>query len=788
MNFYKLSPLINISDMYARKRKLEQNKVFISMPYSEIYKKINREKDFMVQVASTFIDATPISYLWLLEIMQDMSRYNQRDYEYIALFFAENCLLYYHDMDSVLEEVETSNINDQTKTSIKRYIEYISKLDRLIFNHESILKRFDLYSIFDSTGYKYKIIVTICQWINTYNYPDIVKIKLCIDEFFILNHFNEKIELEIPDSVFIIVLFYMIQSANDGINITSYLDEANLHLKQYTDDSINTNRLRSIDNIEYLKHPRLLNEINPKDVDIDDIIDIFIFLYVYAEVFNLEDTNFNHCIGNLLSNVQRDIILEGVKFMSDKIETKIFIDTEEKNFADDIIVTTIATTGEEILDTDIDTKELAQIKHFANDILKTADDSIRNQPPISLTKEGEYGSIEAISIENFTDYVDEDGRIRVLISRYRVDKESFIDNYDRAKEYIRYLVNMLNNRISNQKYCVQIIASFTMLDIYLVSTYTVNLDIDVNKDFNDTTYREIFNIKRYADEFSDLAKKYKNEIENILFILNSPDNHLAEIIEINDFKAINDIICIIFGTNEIMEPFMQNIRNKNKSFVKKAAMNDIYNNTKPLDYKPSLEIVGFAISELNKILTDYNVVKEGNILNSVQLAWQGIKSKAKSLSAKQKEMTRDMDMSFNGFMRSMKKALTGDRREQIIRGEVCPSLSKIINGSIALIVSGVVTGSLAVPAIGAFAWLALSKHVTNKEVGMIVDEIDIELKVLDREVQKAENSGSSSKYRKLLTIQKKLLRERQRIQYKYALGGKSIRPISYLNKGVATND
>ena len=92
----------------------------------------------------------------------------------------------------------------------------------------------------------------------------------------------------------------------------------------------------------------------------------------------------------------------------------------------------------------------------------------------------------------------------------------------------------------------------------------------------------------------------------------------------------------------------------------------------------------------------------------------------------------------------------------------------------ALAVVGVAAQSIYVPALAAVAGFALSKHTEKKERALILDEIDIELKVLDRELQKAESSGSSKKYRTLLTIQKNLQRERQRIYYGLASKGKRI--------------
>ena len=58
----------------------------------------------------------------------------------------------------------------------------------------------------------------------------------------------------------------------------------------------------------------------------------------------------------------------------------------------------------------------------------------------------------------------------------------------------------------------------------------------------------------------------------------------------------------------------------------------------------------------------------------------------------------------------------------------------------------------------------------RKEKSLLLDEIDIELKVVDKELQMAENSGNMKKYRKLMTMQKKLQRERSRIRYGVKVG------------------
>ena len=57
---------------------------------------------------------------------------------------------------------------------------------------------------------------------------------------------------------------------------------------------------------------------------------------------------------------------------------------------------------------------------------------------------------------------------------------------------------------------------------------------------------------------------------------------------------------------------------------------------------------------------------------------------------------------------------------------------------------------------------------------MIYDEIDTELKVVEKELQLAENDGNMKKYRFLLQYQKKLARERQRIKYGLKVHGRDI--------------
>ena len=173
-------------------------------------------------------------------------------------------------------------------------------------------------------------------------------------------------------------------------------------------------------------------------------------------------------------------------------------------------------------------------------------------------------------------------------------------------------------------------------------------------------------------------------------------------------------------------------------------------------------------------------------INDMKLAWTGVKGKLKNLSAKEKEFSRDLDMEFNHLCKSIESGLTVDHREEIITGQVKRSLSKAIKilmtwagvgatvgtaaGGFSLAPIGAATTAI----LGPIVMWAKSAMTSRKEKLLILDEIDIELQVLEREIQRAEASGSTKKYRALLTIQKNLQRRRQEIYYGLARKGRKI--------------
>lgn len=170
-------------------------------------------------------------------------------------------------------------------------------------------------------------------------------------------------------------------------------------------------------------------------------------------------------------------------------------------------------------------------------------------------------------------------------------------------------------------------------------------------------------------------------------------------------------------------------------------------------------------------------------LNSIKLYLTGLKSKVKNMSTKEKEISKNMDITFNHFASNVKNALVSDRREAIIKGSVIPSFSKSIKLMIAA--AGLTAISPPVGIISVIGGLAVSKNLTKKERVLLLDEIETELEVIDKEINLAESRNQMKRYRTLLKTKKDLQRQYQRIRYNIRVG-KDILPDSTM--GVKQSD
>lgn len=112
----------------------------------------------------------------------------------------------------------------------------------------------------------------------------------------------------------------------------------------------------------------------------------------------------------------------------------------------------------------------------------------------------------------------------------------------------------------------------------------------------------------------------------------------------------------------------------------------------------------------------------------------------------------------------MEDSMSSDRREAIIKGRIIPSFSQMCKYAIAIAAAGITFTPIGavITAIGLYG---VNKSLNYREKQMILDEIETEMKVVEKQISLAENDGDMKQYRLLLNMQKKLIRERQRIKY-----------------------
>lgn len=161
-----------------------------------------------------------------------------------------------------------------------------------------------------------------------------------------------------------------------------------------------------------------------------------------------------------------------------------------------------------------------------------------------------------------------------------------------------------------------------------------------------------------------------------------------------------------------------------------------------------------------------------SFITKLKLTLQAARGKAKDLSTKEKAMWRNLDIAASGFMKSVERAMTSDRRDAIIKGSIIPSFSKCIKAGMTVGLLSIVNPVLGI--ITAMGMIGVSKKLNDKERQLIYDEIDTELKVVDKQLDMANNDGNMKQYRFLLQYQKRLERERQRIKYGLKVHGRDI--------------
>lgn len=257
--------------------------------------------------------------------------------------------------------------------------------------------------------------------------------------------------------------------------------------------------------------------------------------------------------------------------------------------------------------------------------------------------------------------------------------------------------------------------------------------------------------------------------------------------EITDFAIASDGFLSIAKIKSIYEAEYYKLKHDSTNKLEKyVTLDTLKNNINKLN-RPYIESTDNDISEINRIAGMYLFIEALNMIDSetsspyfLEVSFNNIFNVIKNklqdamttISDKEKELCHNIDIALNGFKNKVEKCMNSDAREQVLKGSVLPSASKILKMALA---GGLVSWLIhpVVAVIGLLGYIGVSKATQNKERQLILDEIDTELEMVDRYIAAAEQRDDLKAIKNLLTTKKKLQRERLRIKYKMKQHGEA---------------
>ena len=198
----------------------------------------------------------------------------------------------------------------------------------------------------------------------------------------------------------------------------------------------------------------------------------------------------------------------------------------------------------------------------------------------------------------------------------------------------------------------------------------------------------------------------------------------------------------------------------NENVLKLDRSSSAYNTyTSPRDSMMCLA----CLNEITNIKSP-GYLNEMDFSNTIKLAINNLKKTAVKLTDKEKQVSNNIDVAASNVAKSLEQGMMNGNREAVIRGSMIPSASKCIKIALTTRVAWAVSPAIAI--IGAIGSFACAKHLQAKERQLILDDIDIELKMCERYMRQAEDEGDMKKIRQIEQIQRNLERQKQRISYK----------------------
>lgn len=309
--------------------------------------------------------------------------------------------------------------------------------------------------------------------------------------------------------------------------------------------------------------------------------------------------------------------------------------------------------------------------------------------------------------------------------------------------------------------------------------------LEVNLEFSSNLIKVVSTLNKPIKEKSklmhvDIRKEasYILALEDIVKSVSITDFNFDEVYDELDVDNIEHITNLalehsyLINKNKLAETLKEvkiDYYKKDKS-LNKYKVGTMLENCIRLLENDECDVKSFTKSNKKDVLEEYvqlyhtiQYINENKVINNLKLVQKNASNKLKKMTDKEKRASVAIDSGIDKINDNLHKAMTNKNREKVIKGSILPSASNTIKMAMA---AGIVYYVSPVTSIiGVLGTLGASKALTEVERQYILDEIDIQLKIVEKKKQMAESNNDMKSLEELLKIEQKYLREQKRIKY-----------------------
>lgn len=651
-----------------------------------------------------------------------------------------------NDISNTVEECFNNILSEAIKCK---------ECDRIINNYSKISKRFNIDKIISETAYNNDIYQSICE------------ITSCIDTYAM--NFKTKYSCALETVYYALAKNNMnyskqdiIEAVTDYFIFTSCLNESNIK------DISDVKRISVLFDESDFDCVKYLDDNN----DDDDVDDTTLNENVY-ESYGVDFYTLNE--SDLKKNVDDIIQSEKDKIEEDKKNKKV------KQMLDDF--------RKKCSKEDKASSNIPHLKNLINNIFaKTPYQIVYNLPNIFVIVRTFFVLALTAIINPVVGLIGLITNKIISMTLSRKQTEKVLKAYKNEIDAVKNKLNKVKDEKTKDnlnKYLDELKKDYSKIKDYENNLYSS--DENDNRDTSTELYDDD-NIDDFDFGFDEAASIIY--ISNIMQSISEGllDDNIDGIVYNNIFKLDNDAVDaitdfsitmpIILEKNSLTRALKLNRdtlrESKNKTindYIRIDCLNDNIHKleTSNMIYDTSNNIKGIAcyltcLDELVKLNASSNYVLELNFTNTLKLAINRLKKTAINLKDKEKNLSTSIDVSANNLSKGIEKAMMNDNRDAVIRGSIIPSASKCIKIALGLGVAWAINPAIAV--ISAIGGFACSRKLKSKERQLILDDIELELKMCNRYIKEAEDNNDLKKIRELEKIQRNLQRQHQRIKYK----------------------